>query len=424
MKVLFISQSPINASVSVGNTFLNVFDGVENIEFGSIYAKSGFPDMRIKEAFRINEKMILKALIGKQVGEMVAERYYGEKVSNGKGMSFVKRKRWTIFFWLQNFIWMLPFWKSKRLKAFLDNFKPDVIFTVLNDSIPLNRMIRFVRRYTKKPIALYAWDDNYSMRTSGASPFKKLNRLFSRANMRKTVKRASKFYVISQIQKREYEAWFQRDCKILTKSEDFSSVACLKKDFVMPLRLVFTGNIGMNRWVTLGMLAFVLKRINNDGVKAQLYIYSGNELTTEMQTALNVDESSFFMGSVPAGEIASLQAKADILVHVEGLDKKSQKEVHQSFSTKLVDYFKAARPILAIGPKNVASIEYLRDNNCAFLAETEEELYEGLLSLINDREKLRILAENAYTCGRVNHDKTVMKQMLEADMQQLAEGNK
>ena len=98
MRVLFISQSPINASVSIGNTFLNIFEGIEDFEFASIYSKTGLPDSRIKEAFLINEKMIIKAFLGKEVGETIAERYNGKKVLDGKVTSFAKRKRWTIFF--------------------------------------------------------------------------------------------------------------------------------------------------------------------------------------------------------------------------------------------------------------------------------------------------------------------------------------
>lgn len=424
MKVLFVSQSPINASISVGNTFLNVFEGFENVEFGSLYSKNGLPDVRVKDAFRINEKMILKSFLGKTVGETVNGRYNGEKVVDNKATGFAKRKRWTIFFWLQNLIWRWPSWKSKKLKAFLTEYNPDVIFTLLSDSFPLNRMIRFTQKYTKKPLFLYAWDDNYSMKTSGKSPFKKINRLISRKNMRKTVKKVSQFYVISQIQKIEYEAWFQRECKILTKSEDFSLEPCFKERFESPLRFVFTGNLGMNRWKSLAMIARVLQRINNDDVKAQLYIYSGNELTDEMRKALNVEGSSFFMGSVPADQVIGLQADADVLVHVEGLDKKSRNEVHQSFSTKLVDYFKAARPILAVGPRGVASIEHLRENNCAILAETEEELFDGLSSIVNAPEKLQILANNAYNCGKKHHDKSLMKEMLKTDIYQACERTK
>ena len=200
------------------------------------------------------------------------------------------------------------------------------------------------------------------MRTCGKSPLKKVLRLINRASMRKTVKSATEFYVISKIQKEEYQQWFKRDCKILTKSANFTNEPTLKDEYNNPLRLVYTGNLVLNRWKSLGLIASALQTINENEIKAQLYIYSGNTLTQEMRNALEKGESSFFMGSVPAEEIETVQKEADMLVHVEGLDKKSQNEVFQSFSTKLVDYFQSSRPILAVGPKNVASINHLIEN--------------------------------------------------------------
>ena len=419
MKILFISQSPINGSVSIGNTFLNIFEDIENIEFASIYTKKGFPDKRISSAFRVNEKMIIKGLALKPVGQMVEKRYEGEKAIDTKTVIFAKRKRWTLFFWLQSLIWCLPFWKSKILKKFINDYNPDIIFTVLSDSIPLNRIIRFVQKYTKKPLLLYAWDDNYSMKTCGKSPFKKLNRLFSRASMRKTVKKASEFYVISNIQKTEYETCFKRNCKILTKSKDFSQPAIVKEVFHKPLQLVYAGNIGMNRWRSLGLVASVLQKFNKDDVKAQLFIYSGNDITQEMRDTLEIKECSFLMGSVSADKIQELQLSADMLVHVEGLDKKSQLEVHQSFSTKLVDYFKSAKPILAVGPRDVASISHLIENECAIVASSEQELYKKLSEIIDDSKKLTALSVSAYECGRKHHNKADMKKLLEEDLLKL-----
>lgn len=68
-----------------------------------------------------------------------------------------------------------------------------------------------------------------------------------------------------------------------------------------------------------------------------------------MEKELNIGESSILMGSVPATEIEEIQKNADILVHAEGLDLKSRLAVRQSFSTKIVDYLKMARPIFAVG---------------------------------------------------------------------------
>ena len=66
--------------------------------------------------------------------------------------------------------------------------------------------------------------------------------------------------------------------------------------------------------------------------------------------------------------------------------------VWQSFSTKLVHYFKAARPILAVGPKDVASINHLIRHDCAIVADTKAELIQKLQQAIGNREMLHDIA--------------------------------
>ena len=46
MKILFISNSPINRQTSIGNTFLNLFDGFD-AELYSVYSRTGYPDKKI-----------------------------------------------------------------------------------------------------------------------------------------------------------------------------------------------------------------------------------------------------------------------------------------------------------------------------------------------------------------------------------------
>lgn len=418
MKVLFVSDMPVNKSVSSGNTFLNIFEGIDGVEKYSIQTRNGLPDNSIIKSFFVNEKQIVKKLIrwNKSVGCEITERYTGKKSAEGLATGVALRKRWSIFFFIQNLIWCLPFWKSNRLKKFLDEVQPDIIFTKLKMLNPLNKFIKFVVNYTKKPLILYAWDDNYSFSNS-KSPFKKLLQLNSRKHMRNTVKLADKFYVISKIQQQDYEKWFHKPCKILTKSADFSSKPPIKKEYGKPLQIVYTGNVLLNRWRSLEIIANALQKINVNGVKAQLRIYTDNILTEEMNFALNKGESSMVMGGVPASEVYKIQQDADMLVHVEGLDEKSAQLVRHSFSTKLVDYFKMARPILAVGPRGVASIEHLIENDCAIYASDENVLVEKLLEVINDEEKLDNLSLKVYECGKLNHSEKFMKNLIKSDLE-------
>lgn len=421
MKILFISMSPIHKGVSIGNTFLNVLEGLPDAEFSSVYTKGGAPDARVQNAFQISEKMLVKKLLHKTdtAGRRVEERGVQTDAHPDKLVTFARKKRYTVFFWGQALLWALPYWKSDALHAFLDECKPDILFTVLSDSVPLNRLICHIQAYVQKPLILYAWDNNYTLKMGLVSPLCRLNRHINRIYMRATVKKAAQMYVISDVQKRDYEKAFGISCKVLTKSADFSGDPPVKAAYNTPLQIVFTGNIGTNRWKSLAMIAKALKTVNRDGVRAQLRIYTATPLTHKMREALDIDGSSFLMGAVPASEIPRIQSDADMLVHVEAFDRKNRLLVRQSFSTKLVDYFKAARPILAVGPRGIASIEHLAANDCALVAQSVEEICRALESVTEDHDKLDALSEKAYACGKAHHDKTAMQQMLQADLSKI-----
>lgn len=414
MKILFVTKAPVNKSISSGNTFLNVFEGISDVECASVFMSNGLPDTCIKKAFRITEKMILKRLLlrSKTVGDEELKRYSGENVMDNHAVRFAKKNRWTIFFWLQNLIWSFPVWKSGKLKTFLDEYQPDVIVSLLNDSQPMNRLVRYIVQYTKKPLMLYAWDDNYTVKSVGKSILKRLWRLRCRVSMRKTIKISSKLYVISKIQKQDFELWFGKDCKILTKSADFSRSPLLKQEYGKPLQLIYTGNIGLNRWKSLHLIVQALRRLNEEGTKAVLRIYTGNYCDETVKAALNVENCSRLMGSVSAEEVKTLQEEADILVHVESLDKADCAKIRQSFSTKLVDYFKATRPILAVGPDGIASMEHLKENDCAMTAKDVDTIYRHLVAVTENPRLLNTFALKAYECGKSCHDKQAMSALL------------
>lgn len=422
MKILFISMSPIHKGVSIGNTFLNVLEGMPDVTYFSVYTKGGAPDKSIQRAFQINEQMILKKLLRQtgSVGRVVDERYEKNESETSHLVTLVKKKRFTVFFWAQALVWQLPFWKSKALNQFLEEAKPDVLFTILSDSPVLNRLIQYIQAFTKKPLMVYAWDNNYTLKMGAVSPLRRLNRHINRIYMRKTVRHAAQMYVISDVQKRDYEKAFGRPCKVLTKSDDFSGEPPIKTQYNSPLQLVYTGNIGTNRWKSLAMIVAALRKLNQNHVRAQLRIYTATPLTKKMRVALDVPGTSFLMGSVSASEIPAIQSDADMLVHVEALDRKNRLAVRQSFSTKLVDYFKAARLIFAVGPRDVASIQHLIDNDAAVVASNQSEIYIKLKKIIETPQIIADYGKKAYECGRKHHNKEAMQSMLKEDLVRIA----
>ena len=422
MRILILSNTAWDNQNSFGSSFSNIFEDMQGIQIANIYCRYGNPNNSVADYyFQITEKSLLKNLKTKSIpsGKQVFAAGQGTiQLSDREQTTFdtARKKRWQILFWARDLIWLVGRWCSPQLRAFIDDFKPDLIFQPVYYSNYLTRMALFLKKYTNAPMVGYISDDCYTLRQFSLSPLYWLDRLHKRKKVKKVIQQCELLYVISEIQKRDYEKIFGVPCKVLTKSADFSGEPPVKTKYNEPLQLVFTGNIGTNRWKSLARIAQTLQIINRDGVRAQLRIYTATPVTHKMREELDVDGSSFLMGSVPASEIPRIQSDADMLVHVEALDLKNRLAVRQSFSTKLVDYFKAARPILAVGPHDVASIAHLIENDCALVAETVEQIEAALEAVLADSGKLNDFSENAYACGRAHHDKAVMQQMLQADL--------
>ena len=102
MRILFISSSPVRKDISSGNTFLNLFDGIEDVEFASVYTRAGAPDPSVSQAFCVTEKMMIKNLfgkgcVGKEIEPLTVESSKRGIPQDSKAVAFVKKHRWTYF---------------------------------------------------------------------------------------------------------------------------------------------------------------------------------------------------------------------------------------------------------------------------------------------------------------------------------------
>lgn len=423
MRILVISRSAWRNDNNTGNTLTDFFSDMPDVEIYSICMREQSPQNSIaKRHFYISERQMIKRLLGRT--SIVVAEHTSEIEDDGSEKEMydvAKRHPSYLLFFAREALWSLGYWKNGQMREYVHDIDPDVIFFPSFGCYYPHKVLHYLRMFTDARTVLFHADDHYTLKQFSISPLYWLYRFGLRKWMRRTVSIADLQYCISDIQKKDYEKVFGCECKILTKFADFNKVPTMKNKFSNPLQLIFTGNINIGRWKSLAILVQVLDRINSDGVKMQLRIYTATPLTKEMKNALSKDSVSFLMGSVPASEIPRIQQEADILVHVEAMDLKNRLAVRQSFSTKIVDYMKAARPILAVGPKNVASIDHLICNNCAIVANNIEELEQKLRGIFDNPSTLNKIAINAYECGRRNHNKQNVQQMLLQDLKALCE---
>lgn len=423
MRVLVVTDVLWRDDNGVGNSYSNIFKDMPNVTIANICCQQGISRNSVSQGcFQISETSILKNLKNPELPSGMIEEKKEEEPSGNSGRfaTFLKRSRLQIFFWMRNFIWRIGRWKSAELRKFIDDFKPDLIFAQLQDKIYLNNLVRYIQKYTQKPLCLYAWDDVYSWKQFSLSPLFWIDRFAQRCSIRKLVKQSSLLYTISDEQRLEYAKSLGVQTKLLYKGCDFNDDFCFQKEEnANPIKILYTGNLYSGRYKTLKRICKALEKINKAGKKAELEIYSGSNLSKRQAAKLNKENVSRFCGKISESEVQTLQKEADILLHIEPFSLKGSLLCRLSFSTKLVDYFYNGKCIFATGHKRCSSMKYLTRFDAAVTVENPAEIKENLESLIDDAKKRSAYREKAWECGKNNHQIVNIQKNLLQDFNEL-----
>lgn len=433
-KVLIISDATWADTNNIGNTFSNLFSHWPKDKIAMLYARADLPDTEICDTFfQISETRLIKKLTNFNVktGKKIITNekknandleigLKNDELSGRKIYTFFKKYRWNIFLIAREVLWKLGNWKTIELDNFISSYKPDVILSLACSNIYMNNLQQYVIKKSNKKSVVYFVDDVYSAKRFSISPFFWLHKMFTRRSIRKTVELCDLVYTIIPKQKKEYDEYFHIESKILNKGGVFHVPLNQKYELNSPLKFIYTGNIYEGRWETLVKIGVALDKINVNGERALLYIYTRNKLYSNIKKAFNSCKSICFMGSIPPSKVDKIQESADILVHVESLKLKEKLKTRLSFSTKLVDYFKQGKCIFAVGWSKAASIDYLRKNKAAIVVDDLDKLQLSLESIISNPELIKEYGTLSWRLGEKNHQGKEIQRKLFEDLRDLS----
>ena len=135
----------------------------------------------------------------------------------------------------------------------------------------------------------------------------------------------------------------------------------------------------------------------------RLDVYSG-ETDEKILGALTEENGIVFHGSVSSQEVNRIISVSRLVVHTESFTPEMIGRVRYSVSTKIADLLASGRCIFAYGPAEVASVNYLRENDAACVVTDRAALTEALKEILNDREKRLKYIQNAKALAKKNHD--------------------
>ncbi|MCQ2181797.1 MAG: hypothetical protein MJY89_00085 [Bacteroidales bacterium] len=355
MKILVITKSPWDDKLSSGNTLSNLFSNWGDTEFACIYCRDAAPNNIICSRYlSISPLNVMKNILSPWcIGRSFSSGGNASDLSSSveRSLSTKKKNNRLIFALTNELVYVLGRWQNGKYKAFIKGFSPDVVFAFGIPEPVIYYTLKYAKRYTSAVLVTYFVDDVYH---SGVkiTPIKAIER----KRLRKIVSWSDKCYGISQLMCDEYSDIFGKQFSLLYKG-------CEKREpktsFNKPIHFVYAGNLLFGRHDSLRALALAIQSVNECEQKAFLDIFSGTPVADEIRNSLNIEGSSRLNPSIPFEKVKEIMHESDIVLHVESFDKAQMAVVRLSFSTKITDCMQSGTVMMAIGPRDIASIDYV-----------------------------------------------------------------
>lgn len=424
-KVLICTVESWNSKVG-SNTFSTLLGKFPAENLANIYLREELPDNPCcSRYFQISENKVIKSILkrklktGRELAPCQEMTQADEKdLAESRALYNKNRKKRSFFkLFVREILWKLGKWKTPELDAYVDSFQPDIVVFGMEGYIHFNRICRYVCKRTGAKAVGYFWDDTFTYKQRPQFGFKAL-RFFQRRSLKKTAKHCDAFWAITEKTKQEADAFLGINCQVMTKPIDFlPDEQWTPYTPQTPVRMLYTGNLLIGRFQAIRAVSKALSRINENQTRILLDVYSSSYIPPEDLAELSPYVK--MKGVVPQTEVLELQKQADVLLLVEAMTGEHSQIARLSFSTKLTDYLYAGKCILSIGADNIGPMEYLKQENAALCASTEEAVYEMLLRIVEDPAIITQMAQAAYACGKKNHARPLIQEKVDATFMSL-----
>lgn len=404
MKVLVISRNAWDDSNSIGNTLSNFFKGLENVEFANIYFRSSYPDNDIcKLYYHVTEGEILRKWFSPQrLGrkfvwngmEKAADQYV--KAKNEKSLiRFIQKHNFKAAYKLSDYLWYRKKWLNDNFNEFIKSFSPDVIVTFAKSAPQYYLAIRYLREEFQIPLFSWIADDEYT----GLLKEKAIKKI---ENLKYILRESVVVCGCSEQICDYYNSIFKCNATPLYKGCDLSMP--VKESIHTPIKIVYAGNLLYGRMEIIKLIVDLLEKYDGGEKKVSFDIYSNTLLSSEEQKYFEEKKVSRYLGKKDYEIIVECLGAADIVLHVESFKPEQILKTKYSFSTKIIDCLQSGSILLAVGPGEVSSIEYVKKIPGACVIDDLNALDVQLSTFLDDTESFTKRAEQIRMFAQMYHD--------------------
>lgn len=322
---------------------------------------------------------------------------------------------------LKDFIWSIGNINMDELKKFLDEFNPDIIFSIRPASAKMLRFEKVLVKFTNKPLAVFSDEDEFITKQAKVSPAYWLRYIKLNKKFKSNLPIYHKYYTLSPKQAELYKNQCRLDTDVLTKCGEFSDYFKLK-EVHYPVRIVYAGLLTPDLNNTLQRLKKALEKINIRRLRMTLEIYPVNKITKHQKNQLEDGVQTFVKSKILPQELKEVYKKADIALFMESLEGKNKAAAKYSYPAEMIDCLASSSCILLLSPKENAGFEYMKEQDAAICISDPRKIYSALKQLFLHHEKLYEYQKKAWDCGITNHDKSIVQQKIYQDFANIIVG--
>ena len=259
---------------------------------------------------------------------------------------------------------LLPYKLDKEQILRIEEFEPDAIYTLLGN-IRLTRLAYSLSKRLNIPVVPHFMDDwlaTYSV--PGKSNGGRVHRFLLEFAVSKLFSRTKFAMAISDKMKEEYSCRFST--QFFTFMNPVNEIKA-EREYAFSennnFRFIYFGGLHLGRLKVLRQLAEILKSLADDGYSLELKIYAPYGEASEIKVLESKYQFIKYGGYLDYVNSNAIISEFSIGIQLESFDSNIKKYTRLSLSTKIPQYLAAGLPILAVAPDDIASSEYIFDND-------------------------------------------------------------
>ena len=392
MKVLVVSHNVFSKTSNMGKTMSTYFSafGRENVAQFYIHSEVPTDDYVCNNFYRVTDLEIIKSIFTRKSGNVLGKddidkNRLDSRTDTGALASVYQKsqKRTPLIFMARNFLWKLGRWDTKKLRSWIDKFSPDAVFFASGDYSFMYKIALKIAKRKNIPLYVSCMDDFYFYNKNEDMFLGKLEHKLFMKNVFKCMEYSSGIFPICEKMSDEYSKLFNKPCYTLHTGSDIEEPLKGKRGN----KISYLGNLDFERHKQLIDLGKALLKIESDKKPEYIDVYSA-ETRPEILEVLTKENGINFCGKISAEEVKKVISESALIIHTESFEEKIMQTVAYSVSTKIADSLASGTCLLAYGPKGIASMDYLIQNDVAFCITSKEQAEDKLKQIIED-EKLR-----------------------------------